>query len=340
MPKILVTVADTRWEIEECVRHGMPPLSHYVSVAAVAADHFRAGRVAEAEQHIMGQGAFGRYAFRSSNLEMTAAITLCLVGRHQQAVAKLMRAIDMAPSNIYALIVERDMFGINRVSTTSIIDNVLKWEGKQDVVSIGDSHSHCNFISIPRCEVFWVGPVTMHRIGTMGFSSVGISKDSLHSFPNMVLTFGEIDARVHVHRQRDRRGLSAENIIGDLVGSYLTEVCNLYKEIGDTNIIISAITPALKIPPAADKDATGTNEERKLYAHLLNHNLRNGCLEFGFSYLDPFDNYKDEDGFLSTKLSDGAHHINPHHVGAIEEALANAVSKALPRVGGNALDEE
>jgi len=74
-------------------------------------------------------------------------------------------------------------------------------------------------------------------------------------------------------------------------------------------------------PPTDPKDHThtdvhgtvlpfiGTNSERVQYTAIMNRCIERNCLEYGYTYFNPYSFYTREDGCLNYSLSDGCIHI-------------------------------
>jgi hypothetical protein len=59
----------------------------------------------------------------------------------------------------------------------------------------------------------------------------------------------------------------------------------------------------------------GTDEERRLYYTYFNERLRAFCAQYRFVYIDVYDKYADQDGFLRKELSDNRVHIaDPRYI--------------------------
>ena len=54
---------------------------------------------------------------------------------------------------------------------------------------------------------------------------------------------------------------------------------------------------------------SGPDEARKQYALHMNSDLKVLCSMYGFTFIDVYEAYSDEEGFLNRSLSDGQIHI-------------------------------
>ena len=53
----------------------------------------------------------------------------------------------------------------------------------------------------------------------------------------------------------------------------------------------------------------GTDEDRKMYTIYMNQKLKEKCLETGLRFFDVYNKYINNDGFLTSELSDNNCHI-------------------------------
>ena len=176
--------------------------------------------------------------------------------------------------------------------------------------TVGDSHSHCG----------WPAFVTPHHLGAMlcySFGKEKLDRCDLRELDivdgdTVIFCFGEIDCRCHIHKHitADR---GYESIIDELVTNYLeaikiniiTSGLKLYK-IGVFNVV----------PPnnggTKNHDWSGVTypeEQRKRFVEYFNQQLKLKCEEYGYWFVDIYDKYTDDKGWLDTNLSDGHMHI-------------------------------
>lgn len=185
---------------------------------------------------------------------------------------------------------------------------------------VGDSHS-LEFKGIPNCQTHHFRTHTMHRIGRDGLSGLNLTQLGVREGQAVVFAFGEIDARCHIGKQRDKFNRSLDEIIDTLVSNYIHTIAlnrNLYSDL--TCIIYSVTPPAYHIyDPTMPQ--WGTIEDRIAITKQLNQRLAEACHEMGFYFLDVYQDYADSQGSLVVELSDGNVHINSEHNGPIRNKL-------------------
>ena len=187
--------------------------------------------------------------------------------------------------------------------------------GKQKANPIciyGDSHA-IMFIKLSKLNtnLFDFGK-TMHSVGR-DCRIVNFYPGDLDENSTVCLVYGEVDVRCHIGKQV-LLGRDVGTICKTLVENYFVAIRKLitaYKQ-----IIIVAVPP-----PTDPKDHThtdvhgtvlpfiGTNSERVQYTAIMNRCIERNCLEYGYTYFNPYSFYTREDGCLNYSLSDGCIHI-------------------------------
>jgi hypothetical protein len=169
------------------------------------------------------------------------------------------------------------------------------------IYTIGDSHSQFTFHDIPEVKAFWLGPMTMHRVGrdSLNFKQHGVPTDR-----SVMACFGEIDARCHVQKQSLATGQSIDAVISDLLSRYINALlvnANEYK------IIVMGIVPPAYFERAdnnADFPFTGTNSERAVITKKMNIVLEELCKVHNLKFIDIYSLYADASGMLPPELGD------------------------------------
>ena len=179
--------------------------------------------------------------------------------------------------------------------------------------TMGDSHSGVFSKSKYFTKQFWLGGLTMNRIGReiIDFKSIDACPiEPVHySIPNdgiILVSFGEIDVRNHIHKQVEL-GRDINEICNTLVANYIR--CIIYnRELNGYNIAILAINP-----PRRNDDPSiemkGNDDQRKSYQVLLNLYLYHYCKDNSLYFLDLTSYYSDKDGFLDKNKRDDTVHL-------------------------------
>ncbi len=176
----------------------------------------------------------------------------------------------------------------------------------------GDSHSNFSGLSIQH----HIGPVLCYSFGKDKLTRCNISDFKLNEGDSIVFCFGEIDCRCHIYKHVTSE-VSYQSIIDSIVGNYFEAI----------KVNVSTLSVKLKnvcvynvVPPVQRYNTVenpeypylGSDEERKEYVLYFNQKLGEKCAEYGYIFMDVYDKYVDENGFLSKGLSDGNVHIGNH----------------------------
>jgi hypothetical protein len=188
----------------------------------------------------------------------------------------------------------------------------------------GDSHS-MEFTNIPKCNIYWLGPVTMHRMGRDGLNFLNLRAMNIQEGQAVVFAFGEIDVRCHIGKQRDQGSRNLDEIIETLATKYIHAILknrDLYNHI---TCIVYSVTPPIDgiINPAYPY--YGSLEDRIHITQKLNARLARLCQQVGIEFLDVYEDYATTEGSLNVALSDGCVHIH----GAYNQAIHQKLYKLL-----------
>ena len=190
--------------------------------------------------------------------------------------------------------------------------------------TIGDSHSGKGWERIPNVKVHHLGPILCHSFGDKGLNRVNIKKLSVTEGDSVCFCFGEIDCRCHVHNH-SLNGKNYKEIINNLTNNYFNAIHqneNLYKNI---KIFVYNVVPPLKdnhrvvIKHKTINDYgfpfVGSQDDRLKYVTYFNECLDKKCKEYGYNFIDVYDEYSNEDKFMKIEYSDNHVHIkNPQPI--------------------------
>lgn len=178
--------------------------------------------------------------------------------------------------------------------------------------TIGDSHANYwegwDKIQIPGLKI------QMHGIASRLMYSWSNNQENIpvKGGPNVwvCFCFGEIDVRAHVHKYVD----DWQGNIDSLVEKYIANIIRNTAS-GQYKVFIYNVIPHLDLNPRLPGvPRVGTAEDVKKYTLYINEKLRERCQENGFHFIDTYDNYCNDKGFLDEKYSDMICHIgNPIH---------------------------
>lgn len=176
---------------------------------------------------------------------------------------------------------------------------------------IGDSHCRI-FEHFKLCKSYWLGAVTMHHFNKhkedLIYEKYNIPYENI-----VISSFGEIDVRCHIGRQRDKYKRHLNEILDTLVKHYIMAVTqnrNKYKFLG----IKSVSPPNNQIHSKRERKSFpfyGSLRDRVKITKMLNKLLRKACKNNDILYLDTYTSLCDDKGVLKHGYSDGHVHLNP-----------------------------
>lgn len=179
------------------------------------------------------------------------------------------------------------------------------------IQTIGDSHCWHGWLKIPGVNINLMGPMTMHSVGRdKPYILSSVPKED-----DVIFCWGEIDCRCHVHKHQPW-----EECIEGLVKNYV-EALKINSKDHKKIWIYNVVPPPRKnlVIQSPGFPFEGEDEDRLKYVKRMNELLKKS--EFGF--VDVYDKYSDEEGFLKIPMSDLHVHI------ADEKPLAEWVEKNI-----------
>ncbi len=183
----------------------------------------------------------------------------------------------------------------------------------------GDSHSNYSFknLSLPHRNLY-KNSITMFRIGRdshiENFDKENIANDT-DTDNLIILSYGEIDCRCHIHRQVNLQR-DEDDIIYELVNNYIKAIHNNTVGI-DANVVIVGVIPPTKKSDYENLHGQithklpfiGSDEDRVRYTQKTNKLLEELSNKNDFIYFNPYNYYTRDDGTLKYELSDNVVHI-------------------------------
>jgi len=165
----------------------------------------------------------------------------------------------------------------------------------------GDSHADFSFRNIESIIKHPVASITMKSAGKESnikhikkmFKDFGIKRKD-----NIILCFGEIDCRAHIHNEEDKN-----KAIEGLVENYFKTIIALRNKY--INIIIMSVPPPAHntIIITHEFPFRGSDNERSGYTKKMNELIESNCKKNDICFLNIYNDYKDEKGMLKTELS-------------------------------------
>lgn len=172
-------------------------------------------------------------------------------------------------------------------------------------------------------KIFWLGPITMHRIGRDGLDFLNLKNIGVAEKDVAVFVFGEIDVRCHIGKQRDQKKRSIEEIVSKLVENYIKTIISNRNLFFELTCVICSVVPPIDGSDRVNSDFPfyGTLSDRIEITRILNQSLKKAANENGFLFLDISSFYQDALGGLSHTFADRTVHIDYKYNGYIKRKL-------------------
>jgi hypothetical protein len=182
--------------------------------------------------------------------------------------------------------------------------------GEPGVVHVfGDSQTN-TYEDMPNVIVHRTDGVTMYRMGQERVPFVRNLQRRLGRRSILMFVFGGIDARLHIGRVAEARGRPAAEVIDELVDSFLGAI--EARRRGRRVLVVGVLPPAANDAIWPLYGCWGTQEQRIAIARSLNERLAQRSADFGFGFVDHYDEYCDEHGRQCPGLTSDGVHLHPH----------------------------
>jgi hypothetical protein len=153
-----------------------------------------------------------------------------------------------------------------------------------------------------------------YSLGNEPLNRCDIRNYNIKDDDTIIFSFGEIDCRCHVHKHINKT-TTYQSIIDNIVTKYF-EAISLIIEVSKIKLkyvgVYNIVPPVEKYntPENEYYPYLGTDDERKIYNLYFNEKLKEKCNEKNYLFIDIYDKYIDENGFLRKDCSDGIVHID------------------------------
>lgn len=160
-----------------------------------------------------------------------------------------------------------------------IVEKILNKLGKTSIISLGDSHSYF-YKNIDRIQVKWIGPALAYNINKDNSSNntklkiFEILDQTDSSKTAIILSFGEIDLRVHVVKRAEIENISLEESSTRVAKKYI-EMIEYMTEKG-YSLLINGIH-ASGSGNDSDFPTYGSIEDRNIATLAFNSYLEKYC---------------------------------------------------------------
>ena len=181
--------------------------------------------------------------------------------------------------------------------------------------TIGDSHAsniHSAWkIFENKIKSHHIGPCLAYSFGRDKLKRINLQKLGIQENDIVCFCLGEIDVRCHIHKYINTN--TYKNIINNIIEMYIEAINENIKTYKNIKVCIYNIIPpkyyieGMEYNP--DFPFLGTNEDRLQYTKYFNSKLKECCNTYNFIFIDIYNNYCDNNGFLDLHKSDNSVHI-------------------------------
>jgi hypothetical protein len=179
------------------------------------------------------------------------------------------------------------------------------------VHTLGDSHAHFTFRSIPGVQTHWECSATMKRVGHPEDSLLATLVKPLALAPGdtLIACFGEVDIRCWAHVHASQRRKDPHAFLAEWASRYLDRIAGL--DTGGARTFVMSVPPPATFGRATSTalPCQGSDADRALYTRIINSELEKGCARRGIGWLDIHSLYATPDGMLDQSRSDQCVHI-------------------------------
>lgn len=168
-----------------------------------------------------------------------------------------------------------------------------------------------------------LGPITLNRFGRTNearnsfrsISKLWPQKKEAQGFqflPTIVLSFGEIDLRVHVFRQAKIQSISTSEVVSQLVQSAVNAISEL-RQVTQARIVMLAPTPPTDVVSNPRFPTSGSLADRISWNRQYSSEIKSRIAEIGFGNVELLDVshlFVTSAGSLAESFSDGNVHYS------------------------------
>lgn len=200
---------------------------------------------------------------------------------------------------------------------------------------ISEGHP-CIFDSMPYFRTYRLGPHTAHGVGTLGHHGYNSLFELLESIPiedPILLSYGEIDCRVHVIAQAEKQNKTIKEVVKDIVHRY-AETIRRVQHIRNNRIIIWCPVPTLNHydPNAYIQEINpyphiGKSQERNIATLFFEEELNNQFTCESIIILSIFKYVVNKDFLTDDKYYMDGVHLSQKAMPLIMSELGNQISE-------------
>ncbi len=183
------------------------------------------------------------------------------------------------------------------------------------ILVVGDSHSQAYTLQYPFI-VYHVGAATAYNLSTPRSSTQSAQKlmhvvremDTRHE--QILLTFGEIDCRIHIYNTY--RKLGGRRSILSLIKVTVERYGRVMKQLRDDGVpfFVLSVTPAGHQGNIYHYPSYASFSQRARIARQFNRELKRYCQRYNFAYIDLYQSVVDTRGGVQKKYRKDQVHLN------------------------------
>jgi len=145
--------------------------------------------------------------------------------------------------------------------------------------------------------------------------------DKLGKKDIVMLSFGEIDCRIHIYYQHKKS--NGEYSIGELIDGTIANYGQVMVQIRGrgVNFCVYCVSPATAVGNEYKYPFYGTLEIRSQINRMFNERLRAFCEKNGYKFIDIYGRVADKDGLMLKEYASDDIHLNKKAVGLVRVEL-------------------
>ncbi|MBG6174928.1 lysophospholipase L1-like esterase [Labrenzia sp. EL_208] len=174
------------------------------------------------------------------------------------------------------------------------------------------------FAGVAEVKLYWIGPVTMHRVARDGIASVVPNYLKLTSNDIVILCFGEIDCRWHIRKQGKKNDTSSIEEVDILTARYAKAVAEFQRQTRAT-VALSCVTPFVR--PNVRCDLYKSRDECLTDTKNIRERMNRNLAVLGYPFVDFFHEVSAPDGAFLPDFSDGYCHLDSRRSEPVRKAL-------------------
>jgi hypothetical protein len=153
--------------------------------------------------------------------------------------------------------------------------------------------------------------------------------DKLGKMDIVMLSFGEIDCRIHIYYQHKKS--DGKYSIGELIDKTIENYGQVMAQLKErrVNFCVYCVSPATKVGNEYKYPFYGTPEERSQINRMFNEKLRALCEKNGYKFVDIYYRVTDKDGLMLQEYAGDEIHLNKRAVRLVRAEIREKLGIAI-----------